>query len=144
MIDGQVQLSVIPTAIVRTMRTVNTLAKRETTFRADCGAIAPMDSDEETALRLIAVRKHLRLNQSEMADKLNIAKNTLNGFEKGKRSLTLETAKRIRQRFGISVDWLLFGDVGQPSQGLAIELGPNPGHAEPPAKPQKRRRAAAA
>jgi transcriptional regulator with XRE-family HTH domain len=144
MIDGQVQLSVIPSAIVRTVRTVKAFAKGETTFRAECGAIAPMDSDEETALRLIAVRKHLGLNQSEMADKLNIAKNTLNGFEKGARSLTLETAKRIRQRFGISVDWLLFGDIGQPSQGLAIELGPNPGHEERPAKPQKRGRRTAA
>jgi transcriptional regulator with XRE-family HTH domain len=144
MIDGQVQLSVIPSAIVRTVRTVKPFAKGETTFRMDYGAIAPMDSDEEIARRLVAVRKHVGLNQSEMADRLNIAKNTLNGFEKAKRSLTLETAKRIRQRFGISVDWLLFGDIGQPSQGIAIELGPNPGQPEPAAKPEKRRRPKAA
>ena len=99
-----------------------------------------MDSDENIARRLIAVQNHVKLNQSEMAGELNIAKNTLNGFEKGKRSLTLETAKRIRQRFGISVDWLLFGDIGQPSQGLAIELGPTPDIAEKPAKPVKRGR----
>lgn len=85
-----------------------------------------MDTDQDVARRLIAVREHFQLSQALFADRLHIAKNTLNGFEKAKRSLTLETAKRIRQRFGVSVDWLLFGDVGQPSQGLVVELGPAP------------------
>lgn len=140
MIEDHVQTAAMQTAIVRTLRTVKPFAKGETTFRAFCVAISPMDSDENIARRLIAVQNHVKLNQSEMAGELNIAKNTLNGFEKGKRSLTLETAKRIRQRFGISVDWLLFGDIGQPSQGLAIELGPTPDIAEKPAKPVKRGR----
>lgn len=85
-----------------------------------------MDTDQDVARRLIAVREHFKLTQAAFAEKLHIAKNTLNGFEKAKRQVTLETAKRIRQRFGVSVDWLLFGDVGQPSHGLVLELGPVP------------------
>jgi transcriptional regulator with XRE-family HTH domain len=85
-----------------------------------------MDTDLDVARRLIAVREHFALSQVAFADRLHIAKNTLNGFENGKRPLTLETAKRIRQRFGVSVDWLLFGDIGQPSHDLVIQLGPAP------------------
>lgn len=85
-----------------------------------------MDNDQDIARRLIAVREHYKKNQSEFADILNIAKNTLNGYEKGTRPLTIETARRIHERYKISVDWLLFGDIGQPRQELAEELGPAP------------------
>lgn len=85
-----------------------------------------MDSDENIARRLIAAREKLGKTQVDFAGKLNIAKNTLNGYEKAERRLTIETAIRIRDRFGISVDWLLFGDVGQPSHEMALELGPKP------------------
>lgn len=104
-----------------------------------------MDTDQDVARRLIAVREHFKLTQVAFAEKLHIAKNTLNGFEKAKRPLTLETAKRIRQRFGISSDWLLYGDVGQPSHGLVLELGPVPNVAQDvkPAKAPKKKRKAA-
>lgn len=85
-----------------------------------------MDDDTDIARRLIAVREHLKLNQVQFAQKLHMAKNTLNGYETGARPLTLEAAKRIHERFGISVDWLLFGRIGQPRQDMAEELGPNP------------------
>jgi len=112
--------------IVRTVRTCQPSSICEATIRGGDGQIVPMDTDKDVARRLIAVREHFKLNQAAFADRLHIAKNTLNGFEKAKRSLTLETAKRIRQRFGVSIDWLLFGDVGQPSHGLVLELGPAP------------------
>lgn len=85
-----------------------------------------MGSDENIARRLIAVREHQGLSQVAMAGAINVAKNTLNGYEKGTRTLTLETAKRIRDRFGVSIDWLLNGDVGQPGHELAAKLGPKP------------------
>lgn len=85
-----------------------------------------MDSDEDIGRRLIAVRERLKRSQTDFADDLRIAKNTLNAYENAKRPLTMETAKRIRDRFGISLDWLLFGDIGQPSHELATELGPAP------------------
>jgi transcriptional regulator with XRE-family HTH domain len=123
-IDGQV-ISMTGT-LVRKLRTCQALAICETTIRAQGGQILPMDTNIDVARRLIAVREHFKLNQMAFAGKLNLAKNTLNAFETSKRPLTLETAKRIRQRFGVSVDWLLFGDIGQPSHDLVLKLGPSP------------------
>jgi transcriptional regulator with XRE-family HTH domain len=130
--------------IVRTVRTCQGFAESETTFRGYRGEISTMGSDEEIGRRLIAVREHFTRNQTEFADDLRIAKNTLNGYEKGSRRLTLETASRIRDRYGISTDWLLFGDVGQPSHDLAVKLGPKPkieADTKKP-KPTKKRRKA--
>lgn len=141
MIESQV-ISMTDT-IVRKLRTCQALAICETTIRAGSGQILPMDTDRDVARRLIAVREHFTLSQVAFAGKLHIAKNTLNGFETAKRPLTMETAKRIRQRFGVSVDWLLFGDVGQPSHDLVIQLGPAPevekdtAALQPPAKRKK-------
>lgn len=112
--------------IVRKLRTCQAVAKRETTIRAQNVPILYMDTDHDVAIRLIAVRERRNLSQVEFAEKLHIAKNTLNGFETAKRPLTLQTAKLIRKRFGVSVDWLLFGDVGQPGHDIALELGPTP------------------
>lgn len=116
----------IPGTIVRKLRTCQPVAICETTFREIGGEVPPMDSDVDIARRLIAVREHFGLSQAAFADKLHIAKNTLNGYEKAKRQLTIETASRIRDRYGVSVDWLLFGDIGQPSHDLAVRLGPKP------------------
>jgi transcriptional regulator with XRE-family HTH domain len=103
-----------------------------------------MDSDEHVGRRLIAVREHLKFNQVGFAVELNLAKSTLNGYETGSRQLSLETAKRIRDRYGVSLDWLLYGDVGQPGYELAVKLGPNPKISEDAKKapaPQKKKRA---
>lgn len=66
------------------------------------------------------------MNQVQFAEKLNIAKNTLNGYETGERPLPAEKARRLRERFGISLDWLLYGDIGQPGYEVAVKLGPKP------------------
>jgi transcriptional regulator with XRE-family HTH domain len=141
MTDSQLSME---SPIVRTLRTRQGFATRETTFRGLHGEISTMDSDDDIARRLIAVREHFTLSQVDFAGKLHIAKNTLNGFEKAKRPLTIETAKRIRDRFGVSTDWLLYGDVGQPSHDLAVSLGPVPDvkkDAETPKRGKKRRKA---
>jgi transcriptional regulator with XRE-family HTH domain len=122
----QVESSVMPAEIVRNSRTCQGFADCETTFRASHDEISTMDSDEKIGRRLIALRENHRKGQSEFAETLNIAKNTLNGYERGKRPLTLETAKRIRDRWGASLDWLLHGDIGQPGHELAAKLGPSP------------------
>lgn len=82
--------------------------------------------DEEVGRRLIALREHHKRSQTDFAATLSIAKNTLNGYERGERPLTIVTAKRIRERWGASVDWLLYGDIGQPGHDLALMLGPKP------------------
>ena len=85
-----------------------------------------MAEDMDIARRLVAVREHYKLQQQELAAILHIAKNTLNEYENGKRPISLETARRIHARYNISVDWLLFGRIGQPRQDFAEQLGPTP------------------
>lgn len=102
-----------------------------------------MDTDQDIARRLIAIREHYGISQTDFAGELNVAKNTLNGYERGMRPLTLETAKRIRDRYGISLDWLLNGDIGQPGYDLVIKLGPLPRlqtDLDKPTKKHKRRK----
>lgn len=102
-----------------------------------------MDSDQDIARRIIAIREHYKLSQTEFADELHIAKNTLNGYERGTRPLTLETARRIRDRYGISIDWLLNGDMGQPGHDVVVRMGPRPkisADAEKETEAKKRRK----
>jgi len=97
--------------------------------------------NKDAALRLIAVRESLGFkNQDDFAEKLDLTKSTYNPFETGKRSLSMQAARRIRERFGVSVDYLLFGDIGQPKEALAQELGPRPG-AKPTKTPKRQRKA---
>lgn len=100
-----------------------------------------MDTDLEVAIRLAALREKLELDQASFAKALGIEKNTYNAYERGKRPLTIETAKKIRRRYGISVDWLLFGDIGQPNQMFLLTIEQP---AEAPKKEPGRKRKSAA
>lgn len=126
--------------IVRSMRTGQPFATCETTNTRNSGTIRPMDTDIEVANRLAALREKLNLDQSAFAKSLGIEKNTYNAYERGKRSLTIETAKKIRRRYGISVDWLLFGDLGQPNHQFLLGITPVP---ETPKKPISKKKSAA-
>lgn len=96
------------------------------------------NDDQDVARRLIAVRKKLGFEeQTAFAEELGLTKSTYNPFETGKRSISIQVTKRIRQRFGVSVDYLLFGDIGQPKEALAQELGPRPSN-KPKAPAAKR------
>jgi|GEM_PF-2568962 len=127
--------------IVRAVRTCQAFANGETTIRAFHAEIHLMDTNQDISGRLLAVRTKFGLNQAQFAEALGLAKNVYNPFEKGSRPLTLDAARRIRRRFGISIDWLYFGDVGQPSEGIARELGPNPRATQAPAKKKAAKRA---
>lgn len=136
------QVEIMLPNIVRTARTCQGVAICETTVRGIHGQIISMDTRDDIARRIIAVRERRQMNQVVFAAALNVAKNTMNGYEKGTRDLTLETAKRIHDRFGISIDWLLYGNVGQPGYEICAELGPRPrisSDAEHEAKTKKRK-----
>lgn len=101
-----------------------------------------MDTDIEVSNRLAALREKLGLDQAAFAKSLGIEKNTYNAYERGKRPLTIETAKKIRRRYGISVDWLLFGDIGQPNHQFLLSLE-QPVTATPRRTPVRKKRTAA-
>lgn len=85
------------------------------------------DSDEAVGKRIIALRERTGLQQQQLAKQLHMAKSTLNGYESGDRPLTVESIRRLRRRFGVTVDWLLFGDMQVTGRNLMLEIGPEPG-----------------
>jgi transcriptional regulator with XRE-family HTH domain len=84
------------------------------------------DSDEAVGKRIIALRELTGLQQQQLAKQLHMAKSTLNGYETGDRPLTVESIRRLRRRFGVTVDWLLFGDMQATGRNLMLEIGPEP------------------
>ena len=99
-----------------------------------------MDTDMEVANRLAQLREKLKVDQVTFAKSLGIEKNTYNAYERGKRPLTIETAKKIRRKYGISVDWLLFGDIGQPNHQFLMSM--EQPEAAPIVQPVRKRRSA--
>lgn len=92
-----------------------------------------MDTPEIISARLKALRKELGIaTQSGFAARLGIDKSTYNLYETGKRPLTFETACLIRREFGISIDWLFFGDLQQSAIQTMARIGR--GSITPPAK----------
>lgn len=69
-----------------------------------------VDSNEEIARRLVRLRKTLRLSQADMCRRLGVAPNRWNQYESGMRRITLEVAGKLRDTFGITADWVFFGD----------------------------------
>lgn len=97
-----------------------------------------MDPPHIVAGRLKALRLELGFkSQTAFAAKLGIDKSTYNPYEKGTRPLTFETACLIRREFGISIDWLFFGDLQQSAIQTMAKIGRGPD-----APPSKLRRAA--
>src|SRR5262249_24894183 len=127
MIASQVQAeSIMDQKIVRNTRTRQGLADCETTFRGLRGPISTMDSDKDIGRRLIAVRQGIPLSQVAFAKSIDVAKNTLNGYETGSRPLPIDKARRICRRYGLSLDWLIEGAVSQPGHEIAVKFGPHP------------------
>lgn len=84
------------------------------------------DSDEAVGKRIIALRERAKLQQQQLAKQIHITKSTLSAYESGDRPLTMESARRLRRRFGVTIDWLLFGDMQVTGRDLMLEIGPEP------------------
>lgn len=52
------------------------------------------------------LREENELKQRDLANELNIAKNTLSQYESGKRTPDLETTDQIAREFNVSMDYL--------------------------------------
>jgi DNA-binding XRE family transcriptional regulator len=116
---------IMPSNIVRVTRTCQGFAHGETTYSGKYVEISGMiDPPEVISARLIALRKACDgLNQTQFAESIGIAKNTLNGYETGKKPLTFETACLIRRRWGVPTDWLFWGDMGHEASALIRKIG---------------------
>lgn len=60
------------------------------------------------AISMKAARVNVGLTQSEAAKSLNISKNTLIGYEKGRVMPSIDVAKNMARLYGQSVDDIIF------------------------------------
>lgn len=64
----------------------------------------------EEAARLVAARNVRGMSQIDFAAWLDVPYKTYHANETGNRHVSLEIAKRIRERMGFSLDWIYTGD----------------------------------
>lgn len=113
MVDSGVS---IEPSIVRTVRTCQEFASRETTFPPAYVPIGGMsdhliDPPEVIGPRLRRLRIALKVKtQFGFAQAIGVEKNTYNPWEKGTRPLTFEGALLIRKRYRIPLEYLFFGE----------------------------------
>jgi transcriptional regulator with XRE-family HTH domain len=75
------------------------------------------------AKRLIATRLALGYeSQVEFCKAIGIEKNLYNPFEKAKRPITVDAARKIKRRFHIPLDWTIDGDAAYLPLHLARKL----------------------
>jgi transcriptional regulator with XRE-family HTH domain len=88
-----------------------------------------MDTPEQIGRRLKALRYSLgygHRKQSAFSDSIGLTKSTYSPFETGDRILTFEAAVAIRRRWGVSLDWLFYGEMTPAGHDLMLKLGPDP------------------
>jgi transcriptional regulator with XRE-family HTH domain len=79
------------------------------------------DSFEAVAARLKHIREVLGVNRSVTAARLGISVQAYSGYETASRYLTLETAKRLHRKHGISLDFIYFGNLGNLPHRFAVD-----------------------
>lgn len=79
--------------------------------------------------RLKILRKHFRLNQSEIADKLSITQSYYSALESGKKKIGTEIILSLIALFEVSEPWLLSGRgnifIGEVQQERVVEKSPS-------------------
>jgi transcriptional regulator with XRE-family HTH domain len=67
-------------------------------------------SKKEIGQRLRKLRKHLKLNQGELAVHIDIGRADLSSTERGRIYPTVYVLYLLKQKFNISLNWLLFNE----------------------------------
>lgn len=76
----------------------------------------------EIAARLKAAREAINPNQSEFAMRAGMTQNRYNQYETGERPLTLDAALKLRDTYGLTLDYLFRGDAALVPHGLIERL----------------------
>jgi transcriptional regulator with XRE-family HTH domain len=69
----------------------------------------PEDS-KSIGRRLLKTREALGLSQAEFCRQIGVQRSLYNPFERGGRRITIDVATKIRNRYGISLDWIYLAD----------------------------------
>ncbi len=73
-------------------------------------------------MRLKELRNKLGLSQTQLANQIGIAQNTLSQYEKGTRQPDHETLKKLADYFDVSIDYLLGRDETTQKKGVKIPI----------------------
>lgn len=69
--------------------------------------------------RLTLTRGIIGGNQKEFAERADVGKSTYNQYEKGKQRPDLDEAIKLCDRYGLTLDWIYFGDPSGLKYSLA-------------------------
>ena len=69
----------------------------------------PMKIKQEIGGRVRAVRKSLRLEQTELAKKMGLSQAIISQYEKGLTEIPLSFLEYHKNKHGVSSDWVIFG-----------------------------------
>jgi transcriptional regulator with XRE-family HTH domain len=84
-------------------------------------AIRPRSIDA-IAQRLIATREAFGLSQLEFAIRAGIPGNTYNQYERARSRPSLDFAVRLCEIYGLTLDWIYFGDIRGLRHDLAVSI----------------------
>lgn len=80
-------------------------------------------SAQAIAYRLRITREALGFNQLRFAKEIGVDKNTYNPWEQGEdRTIPRDKAQRIKDRFGVSLDWIYDGDPANLPTGIYTRI----------------------
>src|SRR5262249_8869917 len=77
---------------------------------------------QNTGWWLVRSREALELSQAEFCRQSGVERTLYNPFEKGRRRITIDVAMKIRDRYGITLDWIYAGDPHALPSGLYPKL----------------------
>ncbi len=60
-------------------------------------------------MRVRAVRKSLRLGQTELAKNMGVSQAIISQYEQGQTEIPLSFLEYLKKKYGVSNDWVIFG-----------------------------------
>ncbi len=81
----------------------------------------PLKRRQEIGGRVRAVRKSLKLEQTELAKKMGLSQAIISQYEKGLTEIPLSFIEYLKKKHRISSDWLIFG-TGEINGAIAGNL----------------------
>ena len=83
---------------------------------------ATLDRVALAGARLRAARKALHISQKAVCAAINVEQSTYSQWETGKHLVDPLAATRIKEHFGITLDWIFAGDLSALPYALALAL----------------------
>lgn len=80
------------------------------------------DSREAVAARLARVREIIGVDKQTFAERAGMSPQAYGAFENGSRDLSLEAAKKLRKAYGLSLEFLYFGNKDDLPHKIATQL----------------------